>query len=66
MMTIGKLTKEFVPLFALVLVVTTVVTFLWSVMAHGVGAVDWEIPFRFAIIVGIILTWARSREAPDR
>ena len=65
-MNIKKLVVEFVTVFAIALVVTAIVTFLWNIIGHGASAVDWESAFRFAIIFGIILTWAKSREIKEK
>jgi len=65
-MNIKKLVVEFGTVFAVALVITAIVTFLWNLIGHGVSAVDWETSFRFAIIFGIILTWAKSRETSEK
>ena len=65
-MNIKALVVEFVTVFAVVLVTTAIVTFLWNLIGHGQGAVDWETSFRSAIIFGIILTWLKSREIKGR
>lgn len=64
-MNIKKRFVEFVTVFAVALVATIIVTYLWNIIGHGASAVDWETSFRFAIIFGIILTWAKSRETQD-
>ena len=63
-MSVKKLVVEFVTVFAVVLVITAIVTFLWNLIGHGESAVDWETSFRFAIIFGIILTWVKYRNFP--
>jgi hypothetical protein len=65
-MNIQKLAIEFITVFAVTLVTTAIVTFLWNIIGHGVGAIDWETSFRFAIIFGIILTWMKSRETKEK
>ena len=65
-MNIKKLVVEFVTVFAVVLVITAIVTFLWNIIGHGESTVDWEISFSFAITFGIILIWARLREIKDK
>jgi hypothetical protein len=65
-MNIKKLIVEFVTVFAVVLVITAIVTFLWSLIGHGESIIDWETSFRFAIIFGIILTWVKSREIKEK
>ena len=65
-MNIKKLAVEFVTVFAVTLVTTAIVTFLWNIIGHGVSTIDWETSFRFAIIFGIILTWVKSREIKEK
>lgn len=42
-------------------VVAAVVTYLYSLIAHGAGVVDWGTSVRLAVILGIVLPWSRSR-----
>jgi hypothetical protein len=65
-MNIKKLVVEFVIIFAVTLVTAALVTFLWNFIGLGESSVDWETSFRFAIIFGIILTWAKSREVKEK
>jgi hypothetical protein len=65
-MNIKKLAIEFVIVFAVALVTVAMVTFLWNFIGHGESSVDWEISFRFAVMFGIILTCAKSREIKDK
>ena len=65
-MNIKKLVVEFATVFAVALVTTAIVTFLWNIIGHGASTIDWETSFRFAIIFGIILTWAKSREIKEK
>jgi hypothetical protein len=65
-MNIKKLVAEFATVFAVVLVITAIVTFLWNIIGHGESAVDWETSFRFAVIFGIILTWVKSRQIKEK
>jgi hypothetical protein len=65
-MNIKKLVVEFGAVFAVALVTVALVTFLWNIIGHGASAIDWETSFRLAIIFGIILTWAKSREIKDK
>jgi hypothetical protein len=63
----GKtLVVEFGTVFVVTLVTAALVTFLWNIIGHGTSAIDWETSFRFAIIFGIILTWAKSRETREK
>ncbi len=65
-MDIKKLLINFVTTFAMMLVVTAIVTFLYSLIIHGEGIVDWETSFRFAIILGIVLPWVKTRESKKK
>jgi len=65
-MNIQKLLIDFVTTFVLVLAVSVIVTFLYSLIVHGAGTVDWETSFRFAIIFGIVLPWIRARESKKK
>jgi hypothetical protein len=65
-MNIKKLVVEFVTVFSVALVITAIVTFLWNIIGHGASVVDWETSFRFAVIFGVILTWAKSRESKEK
>ena len=61
-MNIKKLVAEFGDVFAVALVTTVIVTFIWNLIGHRASTIDWETSFRLAIIFGITLTWAKSRE----
>jgi hypothetical protein len=64
-MKIKKLVVEFATVFPVVLVLTAIVTFLWNIVGHGATTIDWEASFRFAIILGIVLTWVKSGETKE-
>ncbi|HJH26424.1 MAG TPA: hypothetical protein C5S37_06525 [Methanophagales archaeon] len=61
-MNIKQIFVYFAGMFALTFVVSAIVTFLYSLIVHKVGIVDWETAFRLAIILGIVLTWTNVRE----
>jgi hypothetical protein len=44
----------------LVFVVSAVVSFLYSLLAHGTGLVDWEGSVRFALILAIVFPAIRE------
>ena len=60
-MDFKKIIPGFITVFAITLLVTIGVTFLWSLVFHGVALIDWETSFRFAILLGIILPVIDSR-----
>ena len=57
-----KLSIRFLTVFTITWGITAMVTFLWNLIGHGEGSVDWETSFRFAVIFGVILTWVKSWE----
>ncbi len=65
-MNIKKYVIDFVLTFAIVLVVSIIVTFVYSLVAHGQGVVDSETAFRLAIILGIALPWLQQREKKNK
>lgn len=54
-MRITSYIRAFAVIFAVVFITSGLVSFLYSLIAHGVGVVDWESSFRFAVIFGVIL-----------
>ncbi len=60
-MNIQSLFIDFVSTFLIVFVVTLIVTYLWGLIFHATGAVDWETSFRMAIIFGILFPWIDAR-----
>ncbi len=53
---------DFVRVSLIVLLVASVITYLWNLAFHAEGVVDWDTSFQLAIIFGIVLTWQMSRE----
>ena len=47
--------------FVLAFVVTSIVSLLWNLLAHGQSTVDWATSFRFGIVLGILLPWMTAR-----
>jgi hypothetical protein len=45
---------DFVANFSLTIVVAAIVTFLWSLIAHGSGIIDWEISFVLAFVMAAV------------
>ena len=60
-MNIQAFAVEALLAFGITLVTASVVTLLWNLTFHGARAVDGETSFRLAIILGIGLGWARTR-----
>jgi hypothetical protein len=65
-MDIKKLLVDFVTVFTVTLVVSAIVTFLWSLIVHGAGTIDWETSFLFAILFGIIFSWIETRKSKEK
>ena len=61
-MNIKQLAIEFMSVFAVALATAALVTFLWNLIGHGEMAADWETAFSLAIILGIVMTWTKSRK----
>lgn len=53
-MNTQKFVQDFAQTFLLVLAVSALVSYLYSLLVHGAGLVDWESSFRFALIFGIV------------
>jgi len=61
-MKILNFLRDFTITFAIVFIVSMIVTCGYSLIAHGAAAVDWETSFRFAIIFGIVFPMIRIIE----
>ena len=61
-MNIKRFASDFVIIFAAALLVNLIVTYLYSLIVHGAGVIDWETAFRTAIILSIVLSWIQQRE----
>jgi hypothetical protein len=61
-MNIKKYVTGFAQTFAIVFVVSAIVSFLYSLVVHGESLVDWGSTFRLAIVLGIVLPWLQLRE----
>lgn len=62
-MAAGPYLRSFFVIFVLVFVVTTAVSFLYSLIVHGSGQAEWGSAIRMGIILGIILPSARKFES---
>lgn len=65
-MNLKQFLVGFVTVFALTLVVAAIVSFLYSLIAHGTAVVDWELAVRLAIIFGFILPITRALEGREK
>lgn len=57
---------DFVANFSLTIVVAAVVTFFWSLIAHGSGVINWEISFLLATVLSIVLASRKMQELKQR
>jgi len=57
---------DFVLMFVIVFVVNLAVTFLYTLIVHGSGIMDWESAIRFGLMLAIILPWMRRAEKKQR
>ncbi len=56
-----SMVKDFFINTAVAFAAAAVVSFLYSLIAHGHGSVDWGSAVRLGIILGIALTWTQHR-----
>ncbi len=61
-MKIKRILLNFLVFFAITFGVSAIVNFLWNLIFHGTASVAWEMSFRLAIILGIVLTWIQKKE----
>jgi hypothetical protein len=61
-MSIKKVVTGFIKSFAITLLVTLGVTYLWGLLFRRVVIIDWETSFRFATIFGIIFSIIDSKK----
>lgn len=61
-MNIQSFLRSFVVIFVLVFAVAAAVSFLYGLVVHGSGQVDWGSAVRLGIILGIALPFARRLE----
>ncbi len=54
--------REFTIIFVLTFFVCAIVSYFYSLIVHGNGSIDWEVPIRFAIIFGIIFPSIKAIE----
>ena len=65
-MKVKELAIGVVATFAIVLVVAVVVTYLWNLLVHGAGNIEWETSLRLAIILGLALPAAQTLRFKER
>ena len=53
---------DFVANFSLTIVVAAIVTFLWSLIAHGSGVINWETSFVLALVLATVLATRKWQE----
>ena len=53
---------NFIISFILVFVLISVITYLWNLVFHENGSVNWETSFAMAIILGIVLAWVEKKK----
>jgi ABC-type sugar transport system permease subunit len=65
-MKFKNILRGFVVYFVLILVVSAVVSYLYSLVAHGQGVIDWDSSFRLAFILGVTLPFVSELERKRR
>jgi uncharacterized membrane protein YwaF len=64
-MNIKNLAVEFLVVFAVALLISAIVSFLWNIIRYGESVIEWDFAFCIAIIFGIILTWVKARKIKE-
>ena len=59
-MNFKRMVLDFALIAPVVLIVSLLVAYLYGLLAHGTGTLDWESSIRFAIILGIALPIIRQ------
>lgn len=59
-MNFKQILFAFIFIAPIALIVSLVVGYLYGVLVHGAGLLDWESSIRFAIILGIVLPLIRQ------
>jgi len=57
-----KLAVDITFTFAITLVASVIVTYLYSLIVHGAGIIDWGTSFRLSLIFCIVFPLVRQRE----
>lgn len=61
-MNFKKVLISFVIVFAITFIVSSLVTYLYSLSFYETAKIDWETSFRFAIILGIVIPVIEARK----
>ena len=61
-MNIKQYAFDFALMFVVVFVVNLAVTFVYTLVVHGSGVLDWESAIRFGIMLAFILPWMRREQ----
>ncbi len=56
----------FVANFSLTIVVAAVVTFLWSLIVHGSGVINWETSVTLAFVIASVLVSLKAQDLKER
>lgn len=62
-MQLKTILTEFVTVFVVTFVAAVIVTFLYSLIVHGAGQVDWGTAFELGVIFGIVFLWLDARKS---
>jgi len=54
-MRVKSFVAHFAITFGLTLVVSALVSRLWSLIRHGGGSADWDLSFRLAVVLGLVI-----------
>jgi len=57
---------RFAIIFALALIVNTIVVYLWNLIVHGEGAFNWGLSLTLAIVLAIVLPFTRAMMSKEK
>jgi hypothetical protein len=61
-----EILKDFVLVFVVTFIVSSAVTFFYSLIIHSERTFDWPTAFRFSITLGIIFPWLHYKEKKNK
>ena len=59
-MNANQFLKEFAVFFSLMFVVNLVITYIWNLISHGAGSIDWPRSIIFPIIWAVMIPIANA------
>jgi hypothetical protein len=61
-MNLKRYAADFALVFCVTLVASAIVTYLYNLIAHGHGIIEWDTAFRQSFLFGFVLPWLLQRQ----